>query len=688
MKQAKDSQAESQDSAWSFAHDSGRDGGRSGAAEERHLAEIVLRAAALETAEREVYLCQASSRTAASVWVEARRRLAAAADLATSFLALPLDDIFAAPNASVPPDSAAAEADLPAVGPTLAPEERYEREELLGRGGMARVYRAYDRQLGRRVALKLLDHPEPATRRLFLQEARCQARVRHDNVLEVYETGELDDTPYIAMRYVAGRTLLEVREETSLEEQVELLRQVAEGLHAAHREGLLHRDVKPSNVLVENTPDGRKSWVADFGIAAREVSGGGAKPGDRSGTPYYMAPERLRAGTVVDRRADVYSLGVTMYQLFSGELPYDDTVLAEGLRQILEEEPPPLRSRVPDLPAELEAIVARCMAREPEARYSSARAVAADLKRYLEGEVVEAYAAKLAYRLSRFALRHKVVLTSAAVLVIALLAALEVNRRLRVRQIGQESSTSGIFWRLMLVDQVMPSEASERMERELLDQRRRSLGSEHPDVAISLQRLATVLQERGDLEGAERLFRKALDTWRRLVPEDHPNRGVCLHNLAVVLHRRGELAEAEQLFLRSLQILRRFTGRDEHAFLGIAKVDFAALLVSRGEASEAESVTLQALDAWGETLTAGRHWRRATARGVLGAAWTEAGRYEEAEALLLDCLREVRVGKGEHYVWTRRLLASLVRLYEVWEKPGKAAEYRARLEGARRQAGL
>ncbi len=686
MKQAKDLQAESQDSALPVSHDSGSDGGRSGAAEERRLAEIVLHAAALETAEREAYLRQASSRTAASVWVEARRRLAAAADLATSFLAQPLDDIFEAPSASVPPDSAAAESDLPAVGPTLPPEERYEREELLGRGGMARVYRAYDRQLGRRVALKLLDHPEPATRRLFLQEARCQARVRHDNILEVYETGELDDTPYIAMRYVAGRTLLEVREETSLEEQVELLRQVAEGLHAAHREGLLHRDVKPSNVLVENTPDGRKSWVADFGIAAREAGGGGAKPGDRSGTPYYMAPERLQGGTVVDRRADVYSLGVTMYQLFAGELPYDDTSLAEGLRQIVEEEPPPLRSRVPDLPAELEAIVARCMAREPQARYSSARAVAADLKRYLDGEIVEAYAAKLAYRLTRFVLRRKAPLISALVLVIALLAALEVNRRLKMRQIGQEIAATPSYYRIMLVELVTPTDLGEQLARDVLARHR---GSDAWQVARSLERLAMVLQERGDCEAAEAAFREALDTWRRLVPEDHPDFAVCLYNLAGLLNKRGDYDQSERYYRRSLEILRGFTGFD-HPFLGIVMVDFAGLLVRRGDAAQAEQLSREALAIWNSPGLAEHpaNWRFGVARAVLAASWAERGRFLEAEALLLESYRRVRTRKGDFFVRTRDILALLVRLYEAWDKPDKVAEYRARLDAARRQAGL
>lgn len=285
--------------------------------------------------------------------------------------------------------------------------ERYDVEGLLGRGGMASVYRAVDRQLERPVALKVLDgaHAKP-----YLQEARSQARVRHDNVLEVYEAGELEGRPYIAMRFVEGPALLELRP-LPLEAKLQLLAQVAEGLHAAHCAGLLHRDVKPSNILVERLLDGElRPYVADFGIAlALETSDVAGVP--PAGTPGYMAPEQLRRSGPIDRRVDVYGLGATACELLTGRLP------KRGQK---------IEPVTAALPREVAAIVKKCLAAEPAERYASARAVAEDLRRYLNGEVVEAHAASLAHRVTKLLLRHRVLASVVGVAALGVLAALVV----------------------------------------------------------------------------------------------------------------------------------------------------------------------------------------------------------------------------------------------------------------------
>src|SRR6185295_4674325 len=222
------------------------------------LGEAVLAAAGLDGDERETYLRDLAAADA-DLSAQVRRRLAAAEGLSDSFLAGP-----AAARLAAEPE----EPEERAQGAALPAGERYELGKCLGEGGMGRVFLAFDRQLGRPVALKLLHHDDPAILRLFLGEARAQARVQHDHVLEIYDSGELLGRPFISMRYVAGGTLAEAGAHLSLERKVRLLIQVAEGLHAAHREGLLHRDVKPSNVLVERTPDGDlKALVTDFGLA-------------------------------------------------------------------------------------------------------------------------------------------------------------------------------------------------------------------------------------------------------------------------------------------------------------------------------------------------------------------------------------------------------------------------------------
>ncbi|MEX2500443.1 MAG: serine/threonine-protein kinase [Wenzhouxiangellaceae bacterium] len=315
----------------------------------------------------------------------------------------------------------------------LSPEERYELGACLGEGGMGRVYRAHDLQLGRDVALKFLNHHDPHVRQMFLREARAQARVRHPHVLDVFDSGVLDGQPFVSMRLIDGQTLAGIAPRLSLEELLGLLIQACEGLHAAHVAGLAHRDVKPANILVEETPDGEfRAQIADFGLAVELADR--AEPGGLplAGSPQYMAPERLLSNAVVEaRRADIYSLGMTMYRVLAGTLPFADQEFTEiiqarraGTARPADSPPlPPPRQFNPSLPAEVEAIILRCAAPEPGRRYSSARAVAADLRRYLDGEVVEAYAAGLAYRLTRFVLRNRVLVMLTGVTIVAILAA-------------------------------------------------------------------------------------------------------------------------------------------------------------------------------------------------------------------------------------------------------------------------
>lgn len=378
------------------------------------VGDVLIHAAGLTTAEQELYLVELVA-AEPELAAEVRRRLAVATDI-SSFLERPA----AARLVCAEPD----ETDPVEPQVTLRPEERYELGRCLGQGGMGRVMEAYDHQLGRRVAIKMLTEEGARHSGTFLREGRAQARVHHGNVLDIYDSGELDGQPYLSMRLVDGGTLADIGPELSLEHRIRLLIQAAEGLHAAHREGLLHRDVKPANVLVEQGADGALSaLVSDFGIATdlEEVTDLNSL---EAGTPQFIAPERLLNPTApYSRRSDVYSLGVTIFQVLTGSLPYSGPLTIDILRQAASEDPLPPRSVDAELPAEIEAIILRAMAREPSERYSSARAVAEDLQRYLDGEVVEAYAAGLAYRLTRFVLRNRLLVILATVALTSLLAA-------------------------------------------------------------------------------------------------------------------------------------------------------------------------------------------------------------------------------------------------------------------------
>jgi serine/threonine-protein kinase len=298
--------------------------------------------------------------------------------------------------------------DLPDELPAeLRQWDRYHLGELLGRGGMAAVYKAWDPRLQRPIALKIISGGDELTVKRFLREAEAQARVAHANVLEIHETGVVGRHHYIAMRCIDGPTLLGVREETTIERKVELMLSIAEGLHAAHRQGLVHRDIKPGNILVERTPEGLKPYLLDFGLAVDLGSPSLTKTGTVLGTPSYMAPERIQGDTAaLDRRSDIYSLGATFYELISGRPPFAATSSLQVLVDIMNIEIEPLRAVQPGLPSDIDAIVMKCLEKDPDRRYASARSVADDLQRYLNGEPVLARRAGAATKLVSKARKH------------------------------------------------------------------------------------------------------------------------------------------------------------------------------------------------------------------------------------------------------------------------------------------
>jgi predicted Ser/Thr protein kinase len=306
--------------------------------------------------------------------------------------------------------------------------ERYEGVRFLGQGGMGRVFLAYDRSLRRNVALKFVRGDDAELIRRLLTEARAQARVEHERVCQVHEVGEVQGKPYIAMQFVDGLPLDRLASELKLtvEQKVLVLREAAEGVHAAHRAGLIHRDLKPSNILVERTDDGRfKPFVMDFGLAHDWSEKGTISSGSAVGTPHYMAPEQARGEVEgLDRRADVYSLGATLYFLLTGHQVIPGNNGLEVLNNIATVEPTPPRVLNPNIPSDVEAIVLKCLEKDRSARYDSARALSEDLDRFLAGEPVQARSTGLWYRLRKKALKHRLVVSVAAVALLAVTLAL------------------------------------------------------------------------------------------------------------------------------------------------------------------------------------------------------------------------------------------------------------------------
>ena len=266
---------------------------------------------------------------------------------------------------------------------------RFRIDAQLGQGGMGQVYAGWDPQLQREVAIKTLLHLHPDWIHRFLREARLQAGLSHPGICPVYEVGLDEDSPYIVMRRLHGRPLDEAARGLSLEQILLLLKRSAESVHEAHRQGLVHRDLKPSNIMVETEDDDPlRPVVLDFGLARTVGLDGLTEDGQIVGTPAFMAPEQAEGEVAqLDRRTDVYSLGATLYCLLAGRPPFVGP-RTKILLQILQEDPPPLRPR--SIPRDVEAIVFRCLEKDPARRYASAQDLALDLGRFLDGAPVKA----------------------------------------------------------------------------------------------------------------------------------------------------------------------------------------------------------------------------------------------------------------------------------------------------------
>jgi eukaryotic-like serine/threonine-protein kinase len=336
----------------------------------------------------------------------------------------PLDDATGdAARAHAPSPRPPAPTGVPAF--PVAGWDRYQGLGFLGQGGMGQVFLARDLRLRRDVAIKFVRGDNPDHARRLVAEARAQARVSHERVCKVYEVGEIADQIYIAMHRIAGAPIGELAGELGLADKVALIRGAAEGIHAAHGAGIIHRDLKPANIMVERDADGAlRPYVLDFGLAHSAHDDGATITGAVVGTPRYMAPEQATGQRgAVDHRADVYGLGATLYHLVTGQPPVIGTTLPEVVHQLASGEPRAPRAVDPTIPADLEAIVLKCLERDRAARYASARALADDLGRFLAGEPVAARAAGAWYRLRKRITRHRRITTVIAAALVGVMVA-------------------------------------------------------------------------------------------------------------------------------------------------------------------------------------------------------------------------------------------------------------------------
>ncbi|MFO8007862.1 MAG: bifunctional serine/threonine-protein kinase/formylglycine-generating enzyme family protein [Candidatus Brocadiia bacterium] len=345
--------------------------------------------------------------------------------------------------------------------------DKYEVLEQLGRGGMGAIYKARQLQPERLVVLKLMLHGRFASekyRMRFEREAQAIARLKHPNIVSVYEFGEVNGQPYFTMEYVEGSNVKAYARGRRLDKReiCRLMLKTARAVAYAHQRGVIHRDIKPSNILVDGTGNPQ---LLDFGLA--QLAGGYGdehdqmtEVGEVMGTPSYMSPEQtLGRPDEIDIRSDVYSLGVLFYELVTGTLPYrvDRTRPLESLRVIREFSPRPPSEIEEAVDSDMDAIVMKCLEKERDLRYQSAVELAEDIGRYLRGQPVEARPSTSFYHLRKLLWRHRSFFLPILVggVAIFLVTAFTVFWLARQSQQAREEASAAIEQKEQLVDFVL-----------------------------------------------------------------------------------------------------------------------------------------------------------------------------------------------------------------------------------------
>jgi eukaryotic-like serine/threonine-protein kinase len=576
---------------------------------------------------------------------------------------------------------------------------------VLGRGGMGVVYEAEQTEpIRRRVAIKLLSSEllTPAERGRFEAERQALALMDHSNIAHVYDAGTTESgLPWLAMERIDGLPITEFCDQRRypMTARLELFISLCEAIQHAHQRGVLHRDLKPSNVMVTMHGERPVAKVIDFGLAKSldrrlTESSHPTMIGTVLGTPEYMSPEQASLDTPVDTRSDVYSLGVILYELLTGRLPFERdgrAILAYLERICSEEVPPPVRrlrssaerelsgiaarrattapSLIRQLDGELKWIVLRALEKEPDKRYGSPGELALDVRRYLQGEPLVAAPPGNLYRLRKFVTRHREAVAAASLVLVTLigglaatarmaavareerdrahhaLAAAEQSRMEAAREAEIARATSGFIESVLAAPDpwrsAAPAAARETRIVDVLARARAELQGEvsaHPETAAAIRTsLARTYAGLGMLD-------EAIDTLAEAAgdaSELNSTGLTVLHDYGVLLRRKERFDEAEALLRRAHRGRLTLLGKD-HAETFATASELSSLLYHRGEYQSAEASYRSLIDRMRAPL-GGSHRIVLAAMNDLAVLLNALGKREEAEGLhrtVLDYRRQ------------------------------------------------
>jgi non-specific serine/threonine protein kinase/serine/threonine-protein kinase len=526
--------------------------------------------------------------------------------------------------------------------------ERYRLLQRLGEGGMGEVWLAEQTEpVHRQVALKVIkagmDSAQVVAR--FEAERQALALMDHPAIATVFDGGTTPQgRPYFAMEYVKGEpiTVYCDRHRLSTAERLDLFMQICDGVQHAHQKGVIHRDLKPTNVLVAIQDDHAVPKIIDFGVAKATSHHLTERTlftelGVLIGTPEYMSPEQAEMGGLdVDTRTDIYALGVLLYELLTGALPFDrkdlrQAGLAEIQRIIREKEPPRPSTRVTQLgPASTEAatnrhteprrlvselrgdldwITMRALEKDRTRRYQTANALAADIRRHLANQPVSAGPPSAAYRAGKFARRHRFGVAVTVVLVL-LLAAVSVAMAVQARRVARERDranreaetarqVSDFLVRLFTVSDPGEARGNSITAREILDKGKAQIAQElasQPEVQGRLMStMGDVYQGLGLYRDSAALYRQSLDRRRHALGSRDPAVATSLHDLGTVLVRSGDLDGAQAALDEALALRESLLGAGA-AETAITAGSLAQLSFMRGDYGRAEALFRRKLD--------------------------------------------------------------------------------------------